>query len=197
MAAAGGRIASYTAAMSRPQYYFAGGMPSVTAPMSVLNRLGSADSQTNEALQVLTDLEDVRAATLRAMGKAERLLSIFTSDLEPKLYDDSRFLDRIQKFLLSHSYAKIRVLTHKPIPYNSPLQLAALRRRLSGHVDIRTLHTQFAARVSAMLIADSKAIVYRARAANWEGVAGFADPPVARLYLQEFDEMWLASVPKY
>ena len=30
-----------------------------------------------------------------------------------------------------------------------------------------------------------------------EGVAGFEQPPIARLYLQEFDEMWLASVPKY
>jgi hypothetical protein len=183
--------------MSRPQYFFAGGMPSVMAPLSVLNRRAPEEDPAQESLHVLTDLEDVRAATLRATAAAERLLSIFTSDLEPKLYEDSQFLELVQKFLLSHSFARIRVLSHKPIAYKTPLRLGALRRRLSGHVDIRTMDAQFAARSSAMLIADSNAIVYRARASSWEGVAGFAKPPIARLYLQEFDEMWQASVPKY
>jgi hypothetical protein len=48
-----------------------------------------------------------------------------------------------------------------------------------------------------MLIADSRAIVYRAQATSYEGVAGFEQPPIAKLYLNEFDEMWLASAPKY
>jgi hypothetical protein len=48
-----------------------------------------------------------------------------------------------------------------------------------------------------MLIADTRAIVYRAQVTSWEGVAGFEQPPIAKLYLQEFDEMWVASVPKY
>jgi hypothetical protein len=172
-------------------------MPSVMAPLSVLNRRAPADDPSQDSLHVLTDLEDVRAATLRATATAERLLSIFTSDLEPKLYEDSRFLELIQKYLLSHSFARIRVLSHKPIAYKTTLRLGALRRRLSGHIDIRTLDAQYAARTSAMLIADTKAIVYRARASSWEGVAGFTNPPIARLYLQEFDEMWHASVPKY
>jgi hypothetical protein len=29
------------------------------------------------------------------------------------------------------------------------------------------------------------------------GLAGKGQPPIAKLYLQEFDEMWVASVPKY
>jgi hypothetical protein len=166
-------------------------------PVPVLGRGGSGSTGAPEPLQVLTTLDDVRAATRRAVAGARRLLSIYTLDLEPQLYEQAAFLELIKNFLLSHAFAKVRLLTHRPIPYTSPNKLAAMRRRLSGHIEIRTVNPQFSARTSGMLIADSKAIVYRAQVASWEGVAGFEQPPIARLYLQEFDEMWIASVPKY
>lgn len=182
--------------MGGPQYYFAGQAAGVAAPVTVLGR-GEAAPGTPEPLQVLTTLDDVRTATRRAAAGAKRLLSIYSLDLEPLLYEQAGFLDVIQSFLLHHSFAKLRLLTHRPVPYTSPHKLAAMRRRLSGHIEIRTVNAQYAARTSAMLIADSKAIVYRAQATSWEGVAGFEQPPITRLYLQEFDEMWIASVPKY
>ncbi len=181
--------------MAGPQYFFAGFDAANQAPITVLGRGGVPPAP--EPLQVLTSLEDVRAASRRAVVGAQRLLSIYSQDLEPKLYEQQNFLDAVQRFLLSHSFAKIRLLTRLPVPYTSPHKLAAMRRRLSGHIEIRTVNPEFAARTSAMLIADSRAIVYRAQVASWEGVAGFEQPPIAKLYLQEFDEMWLASVPKY
>jgi hypothetical protein len=181
--------------MRGPHYYFAGLQASNTVPVQALGR--GKEPATPEPLQVLTSVEDVRAANRRALTGAQRLLSIYSLDLEPKLYEQSSFLDAAQRFLLSHSFAKIRVLTQRPVPYSSPHKLAAMRRRLSGHIEIRTVSPEFAARTSGMLIADSRAIVYRAQVTSWEGVAGFEQPPIARLYLQEFDEMWVASVPKY
>lgn len=183
--------------MNGPHYYFAGPAPGLPAPVPVLGRGNNANLGTPEPLQVLTTLDDVRTATRRAVSGARRLLSIYTLDLEPQLYEQASFLELIKGFLLSHSFAKVRLLTHRPVPYTSPNKLAAMRRRLSGHIEIRTVNPQFAARTSGMLIADSKAIVYRAQVTSWEGVAGFEQPPIAKLYLQEFDEMWLASVPKY
>jgi hypothetical protein len=184
--------------MSGPQYYFAGQIPGSAPPVPVLGRGGSSASQAApEPLQVLTTLDDVRTATRRAVASAQRLLSIYTLDLEPQLYEQPAFLELIKRFLLSHSFAKVRLLTHRPVPYTSPHKLAAMRRRLSGHIEIRTVNAQFAARTSGMLIADARAIVYRAQVTSWEGAAGFEQPPIAKLYLQEFDEMWIASVPKY
>jgi hypothetical protein len=182
--------------MPGPHYYFAGPEAAGQTPVTVLGRGGGAPGAP-EPLQVLTTLEDVRAASRRAVSGAKRLLSIYSLDLEPKLYEQQPFLDAVQRFLLSHSFAKIRLLTHRPVPYTSPHKLAVMRRRLSGHIEIRTVSPEFAARTSGMLIADSRAIVYRAQVTSWEGVAGFEQPPIARLYLQEFDEMWLASVPRY
>ncbi len=186
--------------MGASQYYFAspagllpgGGM----APVTVLARGGLSRPEA-DPLQVLTTLDDVRTANRRALSMAQRLVSIYSSDLEPKLYEHSPFLEVVQRFLLAHSFAKIRLLTQRAVSYTTPHQLAAMRRRLSGHIEIRCVAPQYAARTQGMLIADSRAIVYRAQASSYEGVAGFGQPPTAKLYLREFDEMWLASAPKY
>jgi hypothetical protein len=183
--------------MGGPQYFFAGTVAGSQAPVTVLGRGGTRPVDAPEPLQVLSTLDDVRAASRRAVSGAERLISIFTLDLEPQLYEQPAFLDLVKRFLLSHSFAKVRLLTQRAVPYTSPHKLAAMRRRLSGHIEIRTLNPQYAARTSGMLIADARAIVYRAQVGSWDGVAGYNQPPIARLYLQEFDEMWIASVPKY
>ena len=36
-------------------------------------------------------------------------------------------------------------------------------------------------------------LVYRMRSDTWDGIADINNPPVARLYLQEFDTIWNAS----
>ena len=181
--------------MPGPQYFFAGPTAATPASAALLGRGGAQSAP--EPLQVLTTLDEVRNASRRAVVGAQRLLSIYSLDLEPQIYEHQAFLEVAQRFLLSHSFAKIRLLTHRPVPYTSPHKLAAIGRRLSGHMEIRTVSSQFAARTSAMLIADSRAIVYRAQAGSYDGVAGFEQPPIGKLYLNEFDEMWLASVPKY
>jgi hypothetical protein len=181
--------------MGGPQYYFAGGVSGNPAPPPVLGR---RDPAAPEPLLVLSNVEDVREATRRATLSAHRLLSIFTTyEIEPLLYETEAFLELIKRFLLNHTFAKVRVLTHKPVPPTTRHRMVALSRRLSGHIEIRAAHEQFAARQSAMFIADANAIVYRSQVTGWDGVAGFNQPPIARLYLQEFDEMWVASVPRY
>jgi hypothetical protein len=180
-------------------YFAAGtiGMPGPgMPPVSVLARGGSAPLAP-EPLQVLTTIDEVRGANRRALQTAQRLVSIYSPDLEPKLFEYEPFLDVVNRFLLSHSFAKIRILTQRAIPYGTPHKLAAMRRRLSGHLEVRTASQQYAGRTHSMLIADSRAIVYRAQSTTFEGVAGFEQPPIARLYLAEFDQVWVDSAPKY
>ena len=148
--------------MGASQYYFASPaalLPGVgRAPVTMLGRGGLSRPQP-EALEVLTTLDDVRSANRRALTMAQRLVSIYTSDLEPKLYEHQPFLDVVQRFLLAHSFAKIRLLTQRAVSYTTPHQLAAMRRRLSGHIEIRCVAPQYASRTQAMLIVDNRAIV--------------------------------------
>jgi hypothetical protein len=165
------------------------------APESIsAGESGTAARQGSETLMVLTTLAEVRSAVNEVAGGARRLISIYTPDLEPDLYDQTSFLDIIKHFVLSHSFSKVRVLLGEPtrITHNSN-RFVAMGRRLSSCIDIRYIAAQAPLRASAYLIADDRAIVYRLRSDTWDGVADVNNPPVAKLYLNEFDSIWNAS----
>jgi hypothetical protein len=169
---------------------FRGAIP---APPPVLAR-ADADS---DALCMLTSMEDVRGAVRRAASGAQRLMSILTEDLEPEIYDHPVFLDTVKRFVLSRSFAKVRVLLHDASRMiGNSNRFIAMSRRLASCIEIRVVAPGWRASTQALLLADEKAIVYRPRADSWEGVAGFNQPPIVRMHLQEFDRMWLASAPE-
>ena len=156
---------------------------------------GSANRQQGpETLTVLTSLAEVRAAVNEIAASAQRLISIYTPDLEPDLYDQTAFLEVIKHFVLTRSFSKVRVLLAEPTRVmRDSNRFVAMGRRLSSCIDIRYVTAQAPQRASAYLIADDRAIVYRMRADTWDGIADANNPPAARLYLQEFDTIWNAS----
>ena len=151
-------------------------------------------AQGPETLTVLTSLAEVRAAVNEISAGAQRLISIYTPDLEPDLYDQTAFLEVIKHFVLTRSFSKVRVLLAEPTRVmRDSNRFVAMGRRLSSCIDIRYVTAHAPQRASAYLIADDKAIVYRMRADTWDGIADANNPPAARLYLQEFDNIWNAS----
>jgi hypothetical protein len=152
----------------------------------------------SESLTVLTALAEVRAAVNAAAASAQRLISIYTPDLEPDLYDQTAFLDIIKHFVLARSFSKVRVLLVEPARVmRDSNRFVAMGRRLSSCIDIRYVAAEARQRASAFLIADDRAIVFRMRADTWDGIADLNNPPVAKLYLNEFDSVWNASAPEH
>jgi hypothetical protein len=150
--------------------------------------------RTDDPLTVVTSIEEARAAVDTAASCAQRLISIYTPDLEPQLYDQSAFLEIIKHFVLSRSFAKVRVLiAHPEAAVRDNNRFIAMGRRLSSHIDIRDAADSAHERASAYLIADDRAIVCRLRADSWHGIADFDNPPAARAYLAEFDALWNAG----
>ena len=161
------------------------GTPATTRPAS-------------ESLTVLSTLAEARSAVNEIAATAQRLISIYTPDLEPDLYDQTPFLEVIKHFVLARSFAKVRVLLGEPTRVmRDSNRFVAMGRRLSSCIDIRYIAAQAPQRASAYLIADDRGIVYRMRADTWDGVADMNNPPVAKLYLQEFDAIWNASAPEH
>jgi len=151
-----------------------------------------------ETLTVLTSLAEVRSAVNEIAGAAQRLISIYTPDLEPDLYDQSAFLEIIKHFVLTRSFSKVRVLLAEPTRVvRDSNRFVAMGRRLSSCIDIRYGASQSPQRASAYLIADDRAIVYRLRADSWDGVADINNPPATRVYLQEFDQVWNAAAAEH
>ena len=151
---------------------------------------------TAEPMILLTSFDEVLTATLKAVQSAKRVLSIYTSQLEPQLYEHNAFLDVLKSFLLARSYSRVRVLMQEPLNQaGNCSKLLAMSRRLTTFMELRPASPIVRSRTCGMLIADDRAIVYRPQVGHWEGVAGFNQTSVARLHLAEFDQMWMGSLP--
>jgi len=144
---------------------------------------------------ILTTMPEVREASLKVAKSAQRLLSIFTQDLEPLIYGEEPFLEAIKRLVLARSYAKVRVLLADPsramVDNN---RFLALARRLTSCIDLRAMSPEYPASAGAFIIADDKALVYRLQADRWDGIADMNDPAVVRRYLNFFDEVWQTSM---
>ena len=149
-----------------------------------------------ESRSILSTLEEVRAASLQCAGAATRMLTMYTQDLESEVYDQPKFIEAVKRLVLARGYAKVRVLLVEPsrAVYESS-RFIALARRITSHIEIRHANPAYRKDPCAFLVADDRAVVYRLDARRWDGMAEMNDPAVARLYLDRFDEVWLASAP--
>lgn len=152
----------------------------------------------SETLTVLASLEELRSAVTTVAASAQRLMSICTPDLEPELYDQTPFLDIVKRFVLARRFAKVRVLLGDSTRLlREGNRFVAMGRRLTSYIDIRVIQTPSKQRAAAYLIADDRAIVYRTRTDQWNGIADFDNPTVARQHLSDFDEVWNANAPDH
>ena len=164
----------------------------VSAPGAALPE-GTGTIEQNQ-IRVISSLEEMRAAVDAVAASAQRLMSIYTPDLEPDLYDQNGFLEIVKRFVLARRFAKARVLlsdSGRLLRDNN--RFVAMGRRLTSCIDIRPAVAGARQRACGYLIADDRAIVYRVHSDRWDGVADLNNPPVARQYLDEFDEIWHAS----
>ncbi len=80
----------------------------------------------------------MRAAVDAVAAGAQRLMSIYTPDLEPELYDQNSFLEIVKRFVLARRFAKVRVLlsdSGRLLRDNN--RFVAMGRRLTSCIDIR------------------------------------------------------------
>ncbi|GAC1305927.1 MAG: hypothetical protein NVSMB10_10220 [Steroidobacteraceae bacterium] len=140
---------------------------------------------------LVTTMPEVREASLKVAKSAQRLLSIFTQDLEPLIYGEEPFLEAIKRLVLARSYAKVRVLLADPSRATADNnRFLALARRLTSCIDLRSMSSDYPDSAGAFIIADDKALVYRPQSDGWDGIADMNDPTNARRYLNFFDEVW-------
>ena len=157
---------------------------------------GLHDSEVMTTRIVMTGKSDVRDAVLRVISGANRSLAIFSGDLEPGIYDDPEVLTAVKQMVLSRTYARIRVLVaDSERAMRRSNRFVHLARRLSSFIEFRQLSEEHMGRPEAWLVADESGVVYRANRERWDGIADTREPSVARLYLQEFDQMWQHAVP--
>jgi hypothetical protein len=163
---------------------------------STADEIALADHQRGSKTPLGT-WSEVSDASLKVARSAQRLLSIFTLDLEPLIYGQDAFLEAVKRLVLARSYAKVRVLIGDPsraMADNN--RFLALARRLASCIELRAMDPDYCASAGAFIIADDKALVYRPRAGRSDGVWDMNDPTVVRRYLNFFEEVWQTSTPQ-
>ncbi|MCU0758248.1 MAG: hypothetical protein MUF07_03475 [Steroidobacteraceae bacterium] len=155
------------------------------------------DTAPSQSMTVIGSLEEMRTAFNRVAASAQRLMSIYTPDLEPEIYDQTEFLDIVKRFVLGRNFAKVRVVLGDGARLlRDGNRFVAMGRRLTSYIDIRILHEKVPQRAASYIIADDRAVALRTAARAWDGVADFNNPPIARVHLAEFDAVWLANQPE-
>lgn len=145
---------------------------------------------------VLEGKAEFAQAVAQVSARASRGIAIFTPDLETGVYDSPRFLENIKRLVLSRSHARIRVLISDPTRVVKTVnRFVHFGRRLSTFVEFRQLTPEMPVREDAFLLADDCALVYRARAERWEGIADTDERRQTRIYLEQFDQMWPLAEP--
>jgi hypothetical protein len=148
--------------------------------------------------QVLASDADFRDAMIAIARLAVRNIAIMTRDLPSIVFDDREFIDAVKHLCLSRSYARIRVLVTNPYrTLRDGNRFVYLGRRLSSFVEFRHVHQNYRDHNEAFMIVDNSALVFRADADRWEGIADANEPTIARRYLNVFDEIWAASIPAH
>jgi hypothetical protein len=165
--------------------------PVAPVDMSTASRPGPSASMT-----VVNSLEEMQTVVNRIAASAQRLMSIYTPDLEPHLYDQTEFLDIVKRFVLGRNFAKVRVaLGDGSRLLRDGNRFVAMGRRLTSYIDIRVMQTPVPQSAAAYIIADDRAIALRTSTQAWDGIADFNNPPIAKLHLAEFDSVWTANQP--
>jgi hypothetical protein len=146
------------------------------------------------AREVLTGAAELRSAIVDIVAHAERTLAILTPNLEPDLYEHTAFLDTVKRFVLSKTFARIRVLITEPErTLRSGNQFVQMGQRLNTYIQFRNLDPALRPITEAWCIADADSIVYRADSTSGDGVVDSYAPGLAKRYLNRFDELWHSS----
>lgn len=144
---------------------------------------------------VLSNLDEYRAAVAELAKRANRTLSIYTPNLEPQIYDHDSFLEPVKRLVLARSHARLRVLVSDPgRAVRDGNRFFMMARRLTSYIDLRNVASEYRSNPCAFIIADDRTIVYRQQASTWEGVAEMDDLSVVKRYLAYFDEVWAGSL---
>lgn len=151
-------------------------------------------NQTDE-LQAFRKAEEARRHALALTQQVRRNLCLYSSDLEPWLYNHSSIQEACTRFLLAHPKNRLRILLRDSSrAVKEGHRLLNLSRRLSSNFQIRKLHPDYPSEECAFLIADDCGLLLRPELDQYAGHVRYRDPAQVRLRQAQFDQAWNTSI---
>lgn len=146
---------------------------------------------------VIETSEENHQLTVQLVNQANHRLDIFTRDLDPRIYDNTGFIDAVRALAVNDNRAKIRILVIEP---NKAIKLGhrllELSRQLTSTIEIRKVHEDYSANPACYLIVDVRGLIHRKLASRYDAIANFNDPSQAMELIHHFNEVWDHSSPE-
>ncbi len=150
----------------------------------------------DDTRQQLTSLADNCRASVTVASLARRELVLFSSDLEPLLYDRQDFMAVVQALATRSRMSRIRAVSIDPgSAVRAGHRLISLAQRFSSYIEVRRASRDHANLTHTFLVADDVALLYRPLSSRYEGYADLHAPMEARQKLKAFDDIWEQAEP--
>ena len=142
----------------------------------------------------LKSLEDNQLVIQKMLSQTQNRLSIFSNNLDPRLFNQSYFSQECRRIALSGRFAKIEILLmHSRSVIAQSHRLLDLARTLSSHIEIRKPGKQFEHLNHCYILFDQQGYIYRNANERYEGISCFADPRRCRELEKNFATIWQVS----
>ncbi|MGI9332988.1 MAG: hypothetical protein ACR2RL_07485 [Gammaproteobacteria bacterium] len=141
-------------------------------------------------LEIAT-LDDSQQAVRALAASARHSIDIVSRALDPRLYDDARFISAVRAFLLGSREARLRVLIRNPdTVVQARHRLLGLAYQLTSYCELRQFGADHAEHNTAIIIVDERSCLQHPLSDRYEGHFAAKHRGLVREHARLFEEMW-------
>lgn len=145
----------------------------------------------HSAIERFATAEDCQAHVLALIQQARYSLCLYSTDLEPLLYNHSSIQEACTRFLLGNPRNRLRILVQnvsKPVKQGH--RLLGLAKRITSNLHIRRIDLEQTEDESAYLLADGCGLLLRTKPESYDGYTLYNDASRTRRLQAQFDQAW-------
>jgi hypothetical protein len=149
------------------------------------------------SVKALTDKSECSEAVQQLINSSERVIAIFSQQLEPLLYNHRIVCEQVSQLARKNQYTQVRIIAQQTrSAASSGHCLIQLAQKLSSYVQIRTPNTPELQKFSqSWLIIDDHSMCEISDPERYEGKLIEHDRIYVKKQLDFFDHAWEHSVP--
>ncbi|MBI2993644.1 MAG: hypothetical protein HYY48_05645 [Gammaproteobacteria bacterium] len=150
----------------------------------------------NDELVEIDAAEQHRAAATMMAQQCRHSIDIVSRDLDPSIYDTPEFVDATRRLVLTGQRPRVRIIVFNPsLIAHRGHRLVDAASQLTTFYDLRKAGDEHKHFNGSLFIADTTGYIHRLSAERFEGKLNFSDKRQARLFEDEFEEMWAKASP--
>ncbi|NLO79655.1 MAG: hypothetical protein GX093_05000 [Xanthomonadaceae bacterium] len=144
----------------------------------------------------LEGLDPLRELVISLMEAARREVLLFSTDLQPQLYNQAPFLEALRRFAVNNRRARIRILVEDlERIVKLPHRLLELANQLPSFFEVRRVAEEDAGHEQCYLLVDRRGYLLLPSKDSRSGEACAHCPRQGRLLGAEFMELWDRAAP--